>query len=195
MKQKFLFRCRLGLFLVLLCASTVTLAAARVQDGGATEPREGAVTVFLVRHAEKAKDDRRDPSLTEEGRARAATLARLVGEAGVSHLYSTDYRRTRATLGPLAVASEVEVQLYDPRKPDDLVARVAQLPAGSVVMVAGHSNTTPGLFRLLSGRAGRALVDSMIPDDEYDRLYCVTLARDGEGEVSPAASFELRYGE
>lgn len=197
---------RLGrrvLLLALLGASTLTLAANLVQEPAAEDPGAApGVTVFLVRHAEKGKDDPRDPTLTKAGEARARTLARLLGEAGVTHLFSTDYRRTRATLGPLVEAIGVELELYDPRRLELVGAQLAQLPAGSVAVVAGHSNTTPELFHLLTGREGRNLEESahgrLIPEEQYDRLYCVTLVRGGEGVEGPAravAGVELRYGD
>jgi hypothetical protein len=57
--------------------------------------------VFLVRHAEKQTDGE-DPALTAAGRQRALELARLLGESGISEVYSTDFARTRDTAAPLA---------------------------------------------------------------------------------------------
>ena len=62
----------------------------------------GATTVIVVRHAEKATDDPRDPSLDAAGRLRAQALAAALEDAGVTALYATQYKRTRATVEPLA---------------------------------------------------------------------------------------------
>jgi 2,3-bisphosphoglycerate-dependent phosphoglycerate mutase len=156
-----------------------------------------AHTVYLVRHAEKATDDPRDPNLSEPGVERAQELAHVLGKANVTHLFSTAYKRTRATLAPLAEAMGLEVDSYSPRDMGQLVERLRGLPAGSVTVVAGHSNTTPGLFKALSGVEGVDLEPSqygpMIPDDGYDRLFSVTLG-EVEGAVRCLASVELRFG-
>jgi len=188
----------LGGSLVLLAGLVLGSSWVLAQEESPAAPSDGAWTLFLVRHAEKAKDDPRDPGLTAAGRERAVELARMLGEAQVSHLFTTDYRRTRSTVGPLAAARGLEVEVYDPRQPEDLLSSLRELPPGAVAVVAGHSNTTPKLYLDLTGENGRDLEQhprygGMIPDDDYDRLYCVTLERRAE-EVRLAASFELRYG-
>ena len=143
-------------------------------------------TVLLLRHAEKAADDPRDPSLSEAGVARAQELARVLGDAGVTHLYSSEFRRTRDTLAPLSLVAGVDVQVVPARDPEALVSAVSNLPRGSVAVVAGHSNTVPGLVRLLAPeREAFELAES-----DYDRLYAVTLT----GPHSRAAVLELRFG-
>ena len=108
-----------------------------------------AVTVIALRHAEKAADDPRDPGLSDEGKERARSLARLLSSAGVTHLYSTPYRRTRDTLAPLAKGSDLTLVDYSPRDLPALARQLTLLPPGSVAVVAGHSNTTPSLVLAL----------------------------------------------
>src|SRR5215813_7591388 len=71
--------------------------------------------VFVVRHAEKASDAN-EPSvpLSEAGTARAARLAALLKDAGVSAIYSTDAIRTRKTAEPLAAARKREIRIDEP---------------------------------------------------------------------------------
>ena len=57
-------------------------------------------TIYLVRHAEKAKG--KDPVLTAQGKQRAENLAQMLQDAGVTRVYSTDYRRTQQTAAPSA---------------------------------------------------------------------------------------------
>jgi len=140
------------------------------------------LTVFLVRHAEKA-DSGKDPGLTEAGRARAQDLAGALGNAGLEAVHSSDYARTRDTAAPVAAQLGLEVQLYDPR---DLPGLASELRArGGRHLVVGHSNTTPALVELLGGAKGLPIDD----DNEFDRLYIVTVARDGT-----VTSVILRYG-
>jgi broad specificity phosphatase PhoE len=141
-----------------------------------------APIIVLVRHAEKSDDDPEDPSLTAEGRARAEALARMLGRSGVSVVLSTDYRRTRDTAAPLARASGVEVEIYDARRLDEVARELLQ--RRGLVVVVGHSNTTPELVAHLGGDPG-----APIADDEYDRLYVVH-----PGGVGGTATLLLRFG-
>ncbi len=147
---------------------------------------DGGATIWLVRHAERADahgDPAPDPELSPEGHARAAELARLLGEAGITSLHSTDYHRTRQTVAPLAQALGLEVGLYDPRDPSSLAALEAALRMPGRHLVVGHSNTTPALVERLGGVAGGPM-----PESEYDRLYLVRIGADG------VETTILRYG-
>ena len=152
------------------------------------------VTVIAVRHAEKAADDPRDPGLTDGGEERAAALAKLLSHAGVTHVFSTPYRRTEATVAPLATDLELEVTSYDPRRVTSFAEDLRRLSPGSVAVVSGHSNTTPGLVLALGGEIkdlnkGRGAPS--LAEEEYDRLFLVTLP----GTEGPTSCVELRYGE
>ena len=111
--------------------------------------------IFVVRHAEK-ESPASEPSvpLSEAGRARAARLAAMLKDAGVTSIYSTDTVRTRSTAGPLAEAVKHPIQIYT-----DVAALAGELrrePQG-VVLVVGHSNTVPKLLSALG--AGRLADD------------------------------------
>ena len=126
-----------------IVAAAVVRTPAAVPEESPTTP----LTVFLVRHAEKAEDSR-DPELSRPGHARAAELAVLLGDRGIEHVHSTDFIRTRDTAGP--VAATLGVELYDP---SDLPAFAARLGRdGGRHLVVGHSNTTPPLVELLGGK-------------------------------------------
>ena len=144
-------------------------------------PQEPTV-VFLVRHAEKV-DASRDPELSPAGRMRARALVRVLGDAGIQQVHSTDYLRTRDTAAPLAEELGVETRLYDPRDLDALVETLRA--AGGRHLVVGHSNTTPVVVGLLGGEPG----DPIEEKSEYDRLYVVWV----RGEV--VSTSLLRYGE
>ena len=88
-------------------------------DGGVGQEEAAApqlpVTVFALRHAETVESTKtaRDPELSHDGKVRAARLATLLGKAGVTHLYSSPYIRTKATLAPLAEALNLKVVKLD----------------------------------------------------------------------------------
>lgn len=151
-----------------------------VTAGSALQAVAADLEVFLVRHAEKMPGP--DPVLTPEGEARAEALADLLEDAGIEHIHSSDYQRTRQTAEPLAGRLGLPIRLYDPR---DLPALAAQLrEEGGRHLVVGHSNTTPPLAEELGGEGGDPIVEAT----EYDRLYLVTTT-DMNTET-----FLLRYG-
>ena len=119
--------------------------------------------VYLVRHGEKLPDEK-DPALTAQGRQRAQNIAAMLGKTGIAHVFSTATRRTLQTAQPLAQASGLPVQEYDPRAPKALVEKVKGL--NGPVLVVGHSNTLSELVRLFGGQPGLE-----IADNEYDRVY------------------------
>ena len=131
-------------------------------------------TLYLVRHAEKLADS--DPGLTEQGHARAAALAVLLKDVGVSKVYSTDYKRTRQTAEPVAKQKGLEISLYNPRAFQEFATglKAEFLAEKKPMLVVGHSNTTPYLATLLTGKEF-----PMLSEDQYDHIYKVTIAEDG----------------
>ena len=181
-------------FVLLALASfalIATVAAPRADESSGAAP---PITIALVRHAEAQKlPGERDPELAEAGRARAEDLARLLSAAGVTHLYSSEFRRTRTTLAPLAERLELEVETIPAADGPAQIEALKSLPPGSVAVVAGHSNTVPALVAAL-GCEARDCVDDprygrMFPHDAYDRVILVTLPADG----TPSHALELRY--
>ncbi|MBQ4811227.1 histidine phosphatase family protein [Pseudoalteromonas luteoviolacea] len=133
--------------------------------------------IVLLRHAEKQKGV--DPSLTADGVKRARRIAQMMLPLEPTKLYSTDYNRTKATLAPLADLIDTHVAVYDARNLDGF-ARELKQKTGTVV-VAGHSNTTPVLVKLLTNR------DVRIEEDEFDKIFVVTFV-DGEPKLEIKSS-------
>ncbi|WLI89310.1 phosphoglycerate mutase family protein [Massilia sp. R2A-15] len=129
--------------------------------------------IYLVRHGEKQAAGK-DPELTAQGKARAQNVATMLRKAGVEAVFSSQTTRTIQTAQPMAQAAGVEVQTYDPSKPEAMVARVKALKGGAVLVV-GHSNTVPALVRMFGGVPG-----TDIADDEFDRVYQLHVGADGK---------------
>ena len=163
---------------MLLAALLAPLPAQALPDAG------DATVVVVVRHAEKAADDPRDPSLSPAGEARAQALAATLAGAGLDAAYSTQYRRTRLTATPAAEAAGLEMQV----RPVDaanaasydagLAREIRALPPGSTVLVVGHSNTVPGLVRALGAPPAAPM-----PESEFDRYTVVVVPPGGEPRV------------
>lgn len=142
---------------------------------------DGATATFiLVRHAEKATDDARDPSLSDAGLARAAKLATLLADAPLTAAYATEYRRTQQTARPAADGHGIVVTTYDARTPEAAFAsRLRTAHGRGTVLVVGHSNTVPGIVAALLG----APVEPM-QDDQFGRLYRVSIGVDGKATLA-----------
>lgn len=151
---------------------SMMMGAACLVLAGCAPAADDSHTVYLVRHAEKVLGVD-DPALTAEGQARADALAERLADAGLTHIHSSDTKRTRDTAAPIAQATGLEVKLYDPR---DLPAMAAQLKATpGRHLVVGHSNTTPPLAGLLGAEPGADIVEAT----EYDRLYVIEITPGG----------------
>ena len=140
-------------------------------------------TVYLVRHAEKAADPGDgDPPLTEAGQARARALALTLADVPLAAVYTTDLKRTRETLAPLAAAQGLEPRVLPAADTARLVEALAATSAGARVLVVGHSNTLPEVLAALG-------VDGVdVQHGDYDDLFVLVL-----GGAAPELA-RLHYG-
>lgn len=104
--------------------------------------------VIVVRHAEKA-DQSADTALSAKGRARAKALADLLRAAGVTHIITSEFRRSQETAAPLAKALGLTPEQVPARDLPALVARLHALDPASIVVIVGHSNTIPPMLAVL----------------------------------------------
>ena len=136
--------------------------------------------VIVVRHADKisASDER----LSDAGRARAARLAKILRDAGVTAVYATETERAIETARPLADARKLQVQSYDigsghtiDAKP--FVERLAREQRDGIVLVVGHSNSLPDLLKALG-----CTTEISIAQEDYDNLF-VVVPKGGTAEL------------
>ncbi|HYK05422.1 MAG TPA: phosphoglycerate mutase family protein [Thermoanaerobaculia bacterium] len=149
-------------------------------------PTYAATTIILVRHAEKAVMQG-DMPLSEAGAARAKELARVLADARVSAIYTTQYRRTKETVAPLAEALKLtpkEIVTGGKEYAGTVVREVLANHKGETVVVAGHSNTTVDVLRELGMKD-----PPFIPEPQFDDLFVCTV-----GDALPATCVALRYG-
>lgn len=128
-------------------------------------------TYYIVRHAEKAAPGPSmsgDVPLTAEGEERARRLSFLLQKKAIRHVFSTATIRTRSTAAPTAQYFGLAVETYGPRPDSAFIRRLRHLHGHTLVV--GHSNTVDDLVNLL---AGKKLVQSDLPDDEYNKLFIV----------------------
>ncbi len=145
--------------------------------------QDGAITVFVVRHAEKGPGTP-DPSLTEAGNGRARALAHTLRDQKIAAIFTSEFKRTQETAAPLGQALGIVTTVLGAAKTDELVAALKGLPPGSKALVVSHSNVVPVIVEKLSGQSVGELTDA-----DYDRLYVVTLTPNAAATV-----LYLHYG-
>ena len=138
-------------------------------------------TIILIRHAEKDTSDavdEMDPPLSMAGKARAERLVKRVAKFRPGAIYSTDYKRTRETVEPLAKKRGKTVQIYDASKPRDLIDAITKSDTKRFVIV-GHSNTIPPLANLLTGKE----LFKNLEDTEYSVIWVIRIRNGKTREI------------
>ena len=149
-------------------------------------PAPDGVRFIVVRHAEKATDDPRDPSLNEAGQVRAQTLAQRLQGTPLQAIYVTEFRRTQQTAAPTAAAHVLASTEYSAKaNAGEFAAQLRRKHVSGDVLIVGHSNTVPGIAAALCACDIPAMDES-----EYDRITLVdvsagrapllTVLRDGD---------------
>mgnify|MGYP000648368337 CR=1 FL=1 len=120
-------------------------------------------TLYLVRHAEKQTGGK-DPSLTYCGQQRALQLASILSKTNIEQVYSTNYKRTIQTATPSANKHNTSIKYYSPKDLDQFSTLLQHYQKNALIV--GHSNTTPQLASLLSGKKVADLTEK-----DYQMLY------------------------
>jgi broad specificity phosphatase PhoE len=158
---------------MLVLATSIALTSARATAA--------QMTVYVVRHAEKAAAPAGDPPLSPAGEARAEALVDSAKHAGVHAIITTQYLRTKETAAPTAAALGITPEVVPTTSAQSIADVVAAVRkhTGETVLVVGHSNTVPGIVAGLGAEEPPAICDS-----EYDNLYVVKIAADGKATVT-----------
>ena len=140
---------------------------------------QGQKTIILIRHAEKEAVDMAsaaDPPLSAAGIDRAQRVAKRITKFHPGAIYSTNFKRTRDTVEPLAKKRGKTVEIYDPADAKGLAAKILASKTKRFVVV-GHSNTIPPLANLLTGKD----LFKNLQEIEYSVIYVIRMRN---GKVS-----------
>ena len=137
---------------------------------------ETTTVYYFIRHAEKDRSDpnNKEPELTEAGIQRAKKWASIFETVHLDQIYSTDYLRTQQTVMYIATNQNVAVRSYDPK--ELYSENFKDLTAGEIVLIVGHSNTTPAFVNAVIGEENYPQID----DSNNGNLYIVTLNESGK---------------
>lgn len=147
----------------------VLLVAAFFASCTKQEPK----TIYIVRHAEKQLTGN-DPELSVAGTARSKKLAQILADKEITHVFSTDYNRTRMTAAPTASQAGIEIESYDPRDQEEFAEKLRKLEGN--ILVVGHSNT---VSQLANNFVDIADPYKDLADDEYNFIYVIQLSSNG----------------
>ena len=136
-------------------------------------PAAAQKTIFLVRHAERADAGMTappgaDPDLSPEGRTRSSSLARVLADAGITAIFTTELKRTQQTAAPLGQALKLSTTTVPSSNIPALIDQI-KLVTGNVLVV-GHSNTLPEIMKRLGVQT-----PVTIADDRFDDLFVLTM--------------------
>jgi broad specificity phosphatase PhoE len=125
-------------------------------------------TAILIRHADVTPEPGGAPDpgprLNAAGQARARELRHVLRDAGVRAIFVTRLRRSQQTAEPLAMKLGIVPRVID--EVDEVVTAIRSLPAASVTLVIGHSNTVPEIIAKLGGPLLPTLAAT-----EFDNLF------------------------
>jgi broad specificity phosphatase PhoE len=153
---------------------------------------QATTTILFARYAEVdhiGNPQDSNPGLSPAGHARAAELARFVGQidvvAGVDAIFATQYRSTQETAEPLAQQLRLKVHVVDVSEVKGLLERILREFKGKVVLVITHPEPMPVLIRELHG----SKKVPPIAADEHDNVYVVSIPWYGK-----VKTLRLKYG-
>ncbi len=160
----------LGCLALIICFFSIETASAQVKK-----------TIVLVRHVEKddsSTADKVDPEISDIGRQRAQRLVQVLKKYKPREIYSTNFKRTRHTAGPIAASRKIDIQTYDAGKQNDLVAKIMASRSENVLVI-GHSNSTPLLANLLIKKE----VFKQVPDTEFGVIWVIEMKNGAAAKV------------
>lgn len=132
--------------------------------------------IWIVRHGEKNLEDPadKDPALSKAGEERAIALAKYLKGNKMAALFSTDYKRTRGTLAPLAAAQQLPLQLYKSTAYQAVADTILNTYKGKNIVICGHSNRLLGIIAAF--KATSTLKE--ITEDEYSHIFLIEIKGD-----------------
>ena len=131
---------RISFYIVILCLSFLSFSQ---------NTNETCTSIYLIRHAEKVRDNSgdRNPHLNPDGILRADKWRDVLKHIKFDMIYSANLYRTLETATPISEYNQLDIQTYPPSK--DYYNQFLESNKGKIILVVGHSNTTPDFVNSL----------------------------------------------
>lgn len=139
----------------LLAAMVVSLTAAAQES------------VYVIRHAEKELTGE-DPSISDDGRARAAAWAEMLQHVDLDVVFTSDAKRTQETGTIIANILKLPTHAVDRADTSGLADVLSFDHEEDTVLVVGHAETIPGIIESLG-----AFNDIDISQTDFANLFIV----------------------
>jgi phosphohistidine phosphatase SixA len=155
-------------------------------------PPAAAITltkIFIVRHADRLPAD----DLSPAGVVRANELRRVLGQAKIDSIFSTDFTRTKKTAKPLALLMGLPTIIYS--NAPAVINRILTNSKGKRVVVVGHSDTVDDLIQACGCIPPPAITPN-IPETQFDNLLQVLVQKvvvNGQ-TISKCEVIHMKYG-
>lgn len=136
--------------------------------------------IYLARHCEKATDPADNPPLSAQGQAQAERLGRVMDNAVLDKISSTNTRRTVQTAEAVKRwAGDPPIETFPAMAQSDWFAETMTGGGGKRVFHVGHSNTIPVLLNEFIGAKNW----QNIPENEYRHFFIAITKGLGQTEV------------
>jgi len=130
-------------------------------------PAAAQEVVYVIRHAEKEIIGE-DPSITDEGKARAAAWAEMLQHAELDVVFTSDAKRTQETGAIIAEILELPTHSVDRADSTGLTDVLSFDHEEDVVLVVGHAETIPAIIESLG-----AFNEIEISQTDFANLFIV----------------------
>lgn len=129
--------------------------------------------IFIVRHADRLQGD----ALSEAGIARAEELKRVLGQAFIQRIFTTETLRAYKTAEPLAELLHLSRERYN--SVPGVINLIKSIPPGlqgKRILIVGHSDTVDDLIRQCGCIPPSGITPDM-PATQFDNLFLVVLRK------------------
>ena len=147
---------------------------------GDAQVAQAQQAIFVLRHAERVEYESSDGVLSSAGEERARALARVLADAGVTAVYTSERKRTLQTADPLIQALRIAPTAVaaTPEQVDATLKLIRARDKNGIVVIVGHSDSVP-LFLKALGYSGEVKIGPR----EHDDLFVVVPNATGQPTV------------
>jgi phosphohistidine phosphatase SixA len=153
--------------------AAITLLSGCAGDSLIRPPSGTTTTLVMLRHAERPPWG---SELTEQGRARAATLPAALRGIHLDAIYSANFSRNRDTVTPLAKQRGLPVKILKKSAAASFAARLVRDNPGKSVLWVGNTGNLKEIYADIGGEGA--------PPLNYGDLYIVRVPDKGPLQVT-----------